>query len=407
MMSVAMESPNHEELSKNEGVAANTDPAVQNLPMPGISYFHPIQYPPPGTFLSMSDDSKARPILFTPIQIRDVTFQNRIWLGSYACRGASLVVVEAAGVVPEGRTTPEDAGIWKDEQIPSFRRVVEMIHSQGQKAGAQLAHAGRKGSMLAPWLGLGLASKEANGFLEDVVAPSAIAYDADHPVPRAMTVEDIEICVQAFADAARRAVVAGFDVIDIHGAHGYLIHTFLSPVSNHRTDSYGGSFENRIRFAVDIVEAVRAAIPEGMPLFFRCSATDSLEEGRGWELGDTVKLAKILKGCGVDLIDVTGSGLHPDQKIVPGPAYQAPLAADIRSQVPDLLVSSVGILQQSDVAERVLRDGSADAIFIGREFSRNPSYVLTVANELGVKVKWPIQLHRAEPSYRSRRLLSL
>ena len=331
-MSVAMESPNHEELSKNEGVAANTDPAVQNLPMPGISYFHPIQYPPPGTFLSMSDDSKARPILFTPIQIRDVTFQNRIWvspmcqyscedgqltdwhvtqLGSYACRGASLVVVEAAGVVPEGRTTPEDAGIWKDEQIPSFRRVVEMIHSQGQKAGAQLAHAGRKGSMLAPWLGLGLASKEANGFLEDVVAPSAIAYDADHPVPRAMTVEDIEICVQAFADAARRAVVAGFDVIDIHGAHGYLIHTFLSPVSNHRTDSYGGSFENRIRFAVDIVEAVRAAIPEGMPLFFRCSATDSLEEGRGWELGDTVKLAKILKGCGVDLIDVTGSGKTP------------------------------------------------------------------------------------------------
>ncbi|EXJ94375.1 hypothetical protein A1O1_02769 [Capronia coronata CBS 617.96] len=411
-----------------DGVQEAKPAPVKNLPMPGIPYFHPIQRPAPGTFLGMLDSTQPRPLLFTPITIRGVTFQNRVWvspmcqysspdgqltdwhvaqLGSYACRGASLVMVEAASVTATGRTTPEDAGLWKEEQIPSFARAVQAIHSQGQKAGAQLGHGGRKSSMLAPWLGVGVAVKEANGFLGDVVAPSPIAYDELYPVPREMTIEEIQECIQAFAQAAKRAVAAGFDVVEIHAAHGYLIHTFLSPVSNHRTDLYGGSFENRIRFAVEIVTAIRAEIPEGMPLFFRVSATDCLENGRGWDIEDTVKMTRILKGRGVDLLDVSTSGLHPDQKIAVGPAYQAPFAEIVKTQIPDIFVGSVGILHQPEVANHVLETGQADVVLIGREFSRNPSYVLTLATELGVKVKWPIQLHRAEPSYRGRRLLNL
>jgi 2,4-dienoyl-CoA reductase-like NADH-dependent reductase (Old Yellow Enzyme family) len=316
-------------VQSNDGAQLVEPVPAMNLPMPGISYFHPVQHPPPGTFLGMLNGTQTVPMLFRPLTIRSVTFQNRVWvspmcqyssedgqltdwhvaqLASYACRGASLVLVEAAAVTPAGRTTPEDAGLWKDEQIPSFRRVVEAIHSQGQKAGAQLAHGGRKSSMLAPWLGVGVAVKESNGFAEEVVAPSSIAYDEHHPLPRAMTTEEIEECVLAFGEAARRAVAAGFDVIEIHAAHGYLIHTFLSPVSNQRTDMYGGSFANRIRFALEVTAAVRQAMPEDMPLFFRISATDCLERGRGWDTDDSVELMRILKTHGVDLVDVSTSG---------------------------------------------------------------------------------------------------
>jgi 2,4-dienoyl-CoA reductase-like NADH-dependent reductase (Old Yellow Enzyme family) len=321
-------------LTHDDAAPATKSQPDKNMPMPGIPYFHPVQDPPPGTFLGMMDATQPRPKLFEPIQIRGLTFQNRVWmspmcqysshdgqltdwhvaqLGSYACRGASLVMIEAAAVTPAGRTSPEDAGLWKDEQIPSFARIADAIHSQGQKVGAQLAHGGRKSSMWAPWLGVGVATKESNGFLEEVVASSSIPYDERHPLPRAMSLTEIEQCVEAFAAAARRAVVAGCDLIEIHAAHGYLIHSFLSPASNRRTDRYGGGFENRIRFAVEIATAVRGAIPDSMPLFFRISASDCLEGGRGWDLEDSIKLSSILKDHGVDLMDVSAAGKNSVQ----------------------------------------------------------------------------------------------
>lgn len=232
-------------------------------------------------------------------------------LGNYAARGASLVMAEAAAVTPGGRTTPEDAGLWKDEQIPSFRRVVEAIHSQGQKAACQLAHAGRKASMVAPWLGVHIASPEAHGFADAVVAPSAIAHSAEHAMPLELSLDAITEIIESFATAAQRAMTAGFDVIEIHAAHGYLIHEFLSPVSNKRTDSYGGSFENRARFATDLVRRLRQTIPPKMPLFFRLSASDCLEGRESWNILDTVKLSALLRDLGVDLIDVSSGGTQP------------------------------------------------------------------------------------------------
>lgn len=318
-----------EKVSQEDVAAAAQCPAVKNIAMPGIPYFNPIQKPPPGTFLGMLDSTKTRPKLFDSIKIRGLTFQNRIWvspmcqyssfngqlndwhvtqLGSYACRGASLVMIEAAAVTPTGRTSPEDAGLWTDDQIPGFARVANAVHSQGQKVGAQLAHGGRKSSMYAPWLGIGVACQESNGFPDEVVAASPIAYDQQHPVPREMSVSEIQECVKAFADAAQRAVAAGCDLIEVHAAHGYLIHSFMSPASNKRTDMYGGSFENRVRLAIEIAEAIRSAIPPTMPLFFRISASDCLEKGRGWEIEDSIKLSSILRDLGVDLMDISSAG---------------------------------------------------------------------------------------------------
>jgi 2,4-dienoyl-CoA reductase-like NADH-dependent reductase (Old Yellow Enzyme family) len=396
-----------------------------NEPMPGDhGFFTPAQSPPAGTLLSMYDESEQVPEIFKPITIRSTTFANRIWvspmcqysspqtgeltdwhlvqLGSYASRGASLTIVEATSVGPEGRNTNEDSGLWTASQVPSFRRVVDFIHSQGQRAGIQLQHCGRKASVLAPWLGHRPARPEENGFGDEAIAPSAIPYKDDGlwPTPTAMTKEMIKKLIADFVNSAKLAVEAGFDVIEIHGAHGYLIHQFCSPLTNKRTDEYGGSFENRVRFSLEIVKGIRDAIPEQTVLFYRISATDWVPDRESWTLDLSVQLCRLLQPLGVDLIDVSSGALVPDQQLPPiKPAYQAYLAQIIKDGVPGLLTAGVGMIRDGETAEKVVSSGQADAVLIAREFARNPNLVLDIAYELGVKVKWPIQLHRSEPHY--------
>lgn len=267
-------------------------------------------------------------------------------------------------------------------------KVVEFAHSQGQKIAIQLAHAGRKSSCLAPWLSRGDVATEAQGGWPDrVFAPSAIPYDERHPQPKEMSLAEIERVKAGFVSAAKRAIAIGFDVIEIHNAHGYLLHSFLSPASNQRTDNYGGSFENRTRLTCEIVDAVRAAIPESTPLFLRISATDWLPESRdAWTLEQTCRLAPILAAKGVDLIDISSGGLHPDQKIPPGPGYQVPLAREVRKAVNGkCLVSAVGTINTAKLAQQILDDESADVILVGRGFQRNPGLVWQWAEELEVE----------------------
>ncbi|KAJ5163912.1 uncharacterized protein N7500_005742 [Penicillium coprophilum] len=396
-----------------------------NEPMPGDhGFFTPIQSPPAGSLLSMYDKSQPIPRIFEPITIRSTTFQNRIWvspmcqyscpktgeltdwhlvqLGSYASRGASLTIVEATGVSPEGRNTMEDAGLWTASQVPSYRRVANFIHSQGQKAGIQLQHCGRKASVTAPWLGHQPSKKEENGFPDDLISPSDLPYKDDGiwPTPTAMTKEMIQKSIGDFVNSAKLAVEAGFDVIEIHGAHGYLIHQFCSPLTNKRTDEYGGSFENRVRFALELVQGIRAAIPENTLLFYRISATDWIPDRESWTPEQSVRLCQLLQPLGVDLIDVSSGGLVPDQQLPQvRPAYQAHLAQEIKDGVPGLLTGSVGMIRDGKTAEDVVASGKADVVIIAREFARNPSLVLNIAYELGVRVKWPIQLHRSQPRY--------
>ncbi|KAL1959330.1 hypothetical protein VTO42DRAFT_2517 [Malbranchea cinnamomea] len=407
------------------GSVAKNGPVINEAAPGDHGYFTPVQSPPAGTLLSTLDASKPGPKVFEPLTLRSTTFQNRIWvapmcqyscandgeltdwhlvqLGSYACRGASLTIVEATAVSPEGRISPSDAGLWTDKQIPSFKRVVNFIHSQGQKAGIQLAHAGRKASTLAPWLGNRVTRENEGGFEKDVIAPSAVPYrdDGDWAVPNSMTKEQIHKFIQDFAASAKRAVDAGFDVIEIHGAHGYLLHEFCSPVSNKRTDEYGGSFENRVRLPLEVTRAVRAVIPDSMPLFYRVSATDWLPNEESWTPEQCVEFAKLLQSAGVDLLDVSSAGLSPNQQLPRvGPAFQAPLAKIIKDGVPGFAVGSVGMIWDGKTAEEVLTTGKADAVLVAREFARNPNLVLDMAKQLGVHVKWPIQLHRSAPNYK-------
>lgn len=397
-----------------------------NEPMPGDhGFFTPIQSPPAGTFLSMDDESKPVPEIFKPLTIRSTTFQNRIWvspmcqysspqtgeltdwhlvqLGSYASRGASLTIVEATSVSPEGRNTKEDAGLWTASQVPSFRRVANFIHSQGQKAGVQLQHCGRKASTLAPWLGNRPSRLEENGFASDSIAPSAIPYEDDGiwATPTAMTTKMIQKTIADFVHSARLAVEAGFDVIELLGGHGYLMHQFCSPLTNHRTDEYGGSFENRVRFVLEIVKGIREVIPEKTLLFYRISATDHIHDRESWTPEQSARLGQLLQSLGFDLLDVSAAGLVPDQQLpLVKPAYQADLSQIIKDAVPGLLTASVGMIRDGETAKNVVSSGKADAVIIGREFARNPSLVLTMAQQLGVRVKWPIQLHRSGPHYK-------
>ncbi|KAF7594846.1 hypothetical protein BBP40_008176 [Aspergillus hancockii] len=372
----------------------------------------------------MYDKTKPVPKAFEPITIRSTTFQNRLWvspmcqyscpqsgeltdwhlvqLGSYASRGAALTIVEATAVSPEGRNTKEDAGLWTAGQVPSFRRVVDFIHSQGQKVGIQLQHCGRKASVLAPWLGYRPARREENGFPDDLIAPSAIPYrdDGVWPTPTAMSKEDIQKFIHDFVTSAKLAVEADFDVIEIHAAHGYLIHQFCSPITNKRTDEYGGSFENRVRLALEIVSGIRAAIPERILLFYRISATDWISDRKSWTPEQSVRLCQLLQPLGVDLVDVSSAGLVPEQQLpATHAAYQAPLSQTIKSGVPGLLTASVGMIRDAQTAEKVISTGMADVVFIAREFARNPSLVLNMAEELGARVKWPTQLHRSAPKH--------
>ncbi|KAF1984882.1 NADH:flavin oxidoreductase/NADH oxidase [Aulographum hederae CBS 113979] len=374
----------------------------------GIPYFTPAQVPAAGTALH----PESAPKLFQPLKIRGMTIQNRImlsplcqysaedghhtmWhlthLGGIVQRGPGLSCVEATSVTPEGRITPEDSGLWKDSQIEPLKRIVEFAHSQSQHMMIQLGHAGRKASTVAPWLSSGdVATKELNGWPDDCLAPSAIAYNDHHALPKAMTKDDIQTFKQAFVAATKRALTAGFDAIEIHAAHGYLLHEFLSPAVNQRDDDYGGPFENRVRLLLETVELVRQVLPEDYPLFCRISATDWLEETelkeQSWRLEDTVKLAPMLAERGVDLLDVSSGGNHPLQHIHGGPGYQAPFAKAIKKEVGEkMLVGTVGTITSGKQANELLEEG-LDLAIAGRMFQKNPGLVWQWADELGVEI---------------------
>jgi len=309
-------------------------------------------------------------------------------------------MVEATSVTAEGRITPEDSGLWKDSQIEPLRKTVEFAHSQGQKIGIQLGHAGRKASTVAPWLSAGdVAVEEVGGWPDNVLGPSEEPYSDRLPKPKAVTLQQIEEIKTAWVASVKRAIAAGFDVIEIHNAHGYLLSSFVSPASNHRTDKYGGSFENRIRLTLEIVELTRKAMPEDMPLFLRISATDGLEAEKdieSWKIEDTIRLAEILATKGVDLLDVSSCGNHPKQKIdskAHGGAYQAPLAIAVKERVGDkLLVGTVGGITRGPQANDLLEKDGLDLVICGRTFQKNPGLVFTFADELGVDVVMPNQI---------------
>jgi 2,4-dienoyl-CoA reductase-like NADH-dependent reductase (Old Yellow Enzyme family) len=355
--------------------------------------------------------------LFEPCTLRDVTIPNRVWMppmcqysaapegpetgvpndwhfAHYAARatgGTGLIIVEATAVSPEGRISPYDLGIWNDTQVEAFRRITRFLASQGTIPAIQIAHAGRKASTDRTWKGGAPVGPDAHGW--DSVAPSPVAFDDRHPVPAELTVEQIKDIVGQFAAAARRALAAGFEIAEIHGAHGYLINEFLSPHSNHRTDAYGGSYENRTRFALEVVDAVREVWPQDKPLFFRISATEWLDEG-GWTADDTVRFAADLRAHGVDLLDVSTGGNASGVRIPTGPGYQVPFAARVKQET-TLPVAAVGLITEAEQAEKILANGEADAVLLGRELLRNPSWARQAARELGGEVRVPDQYHRS------------
>ncbi len=314
-----------------------------------------------------------------------------VHLGSRAVGGAGLVIAEATAVEARGRITYGDLGIWKDEHIDFLSRITAFIKTQGSVPGIQIAHAGRKASCQLPWDGgEAIAPDAPNGW--QVVAPSAIPFRDGDPVPHALTREEIHQTVQLFVDAARRAVRAGFEVIEIHGAHGYLINEFLSPLSNQRTDEYGGSFENRTRLVLDVIRAVRAAIPETMPLFLRISASEWVDGG--WTIEDSVALARLAGSLGVDLIDASSGGNAIQAKIKAGPGYQVPFADQIRREA-GIATGAVGMITEPHQANALITEGKADLVLLARELLRDPYFPMHAAQALGVPVQAPNQYLRA------------
>jgi 2,4-dienoyl-CoA reductase-like NADH-dependent reductase (Old Yellow Enzyme family) len=351
--------------------------------------------------------------LFDPLPLRGITIPNRIavspmcqyssqdgfandWhlvhLGSRASGGAGLVFAEATSVTAEGRITPEDLGIWRDAHVEFLSRIVRFLKTQGTVPGMQIAHAGRKGSTQRPWVGNSKIPLGDGGWVP--VAPSAVAFSDAYPMPRALLTEEIHSVVSAFASAARRVLDAGFQVLEIHAAHGYLIHEFFSPLSNFRKDEYGGSFENRIRIGLEIVTAVRKVWPDNLPLFMRISATD-WKEG-GWDLDQSVELAKKLKPLGVDLVDCSSAGLVVDQKIVAGPGFQVPFSERIRRDA-NIPTGTVGLIETKEQVVDILSKNQADLVFMAREFLRDPNWPLRTARELKQEISWPAQYLRAAP----------
>ncbi len=352
--------------------------------------------------------------LFEAFTIREVTLSNRIavspmceysskdgfandWhlthLGSRAVGGAGLVMTEAAAVTPEGRISPDDLGIWSDEHVAPLQRIVNFIHAQGGVAGMQLAHAGRKGSTYRPWSGHGMIPESQGGW--PTIAPSAIRFDENYPMPRELSFDGIRAVVEAFAAAAARARRAGFRVLEIHAAHGYLLHQFLSPLSNRRTDSYGGPFGNRTRLLREVVTAVRKEWPEQFPLFARISATDWVEGG--WDVDQSVELACALKPLGVDLIDCSSGGSAPHASIPFGPGYQTPFAERIRRDA-QIHTGAVGMITSPAQADQIIRNGQADLVLLAREMLRDPYWPLHAAQALSQTVPWPTQYLRAAPA---------
>lgn len=359
-----------------------------------------------------AQDGAPLPLLFTPLKLHGVTLPNRavvspmcmysskaglandfhlVHLGQFALGGAGLILMEATAVSPEGRISPEDLGLWADEHIVPLGHITDFIHRVGGLIGVQLAHAGRKASTYAPSRGRGAVPPEAGGWT--VIGPGEEAFQITYPRPTAMTVDDIRRVTADFVAAARRAQMAGFDAVEIHAAHGYLLHQFLSPLSNPRTDEYGGPFENRVRFLLEVVRAVRGVWPMHLPLFVRVSATDWAEGG--WNLEETVQLATLLRLEGVDVLDVSSGGLTPAQQITAGPLYQVPFAAQVRAAVPDLHVMAVGLIETPGQAEQVLGDGAADLTALGRVFLRDPHWVQRAARELGLTPTVPEVYGRA------------
>ena len=353
------------------------------------------------------------PNLFEPLQIRDVQFRNRIavssmcqyssvdgfandWhlvhLGSRAVGGASLVMTEACAVLAEGRISPQDLGIYKDEHIPSLAHIAEFIRAQGAVPGIQLAHAGRKASLPPPWEPQKALPDDAGGWKP--VAPSPISFSEAYRVPEELTLQGIRTVVEGFAAAAGRALAAGFQVIELHAAHGYLIHQFLSPLSNSRKDAYGGEFENRTRFVIEVAQAVRGVWPHSLPLFTRISATDWVDGG--WDIDQSSRLAGMLKHVGVDLMDCSSGGLVPYAKIEPRPGYQVDFARRIREET-GILTGAVGLISERTDADEIISLGKADMIFMAREFLRHPYWPLAAAKEFGFSVDWPVQYLRAAP----------
>lgn len=397
---------------------------IDNVAAKAISYYTPAQDPPAGTQLEGSTK------VFSPITIRGVTFPNRLFLsplcqysaqdgyatdwhvthiGGIVQRGPGLSFMEASAVQAIGRITPQDLGIYEDGHVEPLKRITEFAHGQNQKIGIQLAHAGRKASSVAPWLSFSaMAAKEVGGWPDEIVGASAIPQvEGINTTPRALSKGDIEALKKDYAAAAERAVRANFDVIEIHAAHGYLLHQFLSPVSNHRSDEYGGSFENRIRLLLEVTQTIRAVIPSTMPLFVRISGTDWFEFDDvlreefpdSWTVAQSTELARTLADNGVDLLDVSSGGIHAKSAIGirPGPAYQVHLAQEIKKAVGDkILVSAVGGIKTGKLAEEVLQSG-VDVVMAGRWFQKNPGLVSAFADELEVKVRmanqigWPFE----------------
>lgn len=351
--------------------------------------------------------------LFKPLSIREIEFRNRIFvspmcqyssidgmptdwhlvhLGSRAVGGASLVMVEATAISPEGRISPNDSGMWSENHIQAFKRITAFIKSQGAVPGVQLAHAGRKASTDAPWRGGKPLSEDQDGW--QPIAPSPIPFDDTSRTPREIAQEDMEELSLKFLEAARRSSEAGFEVLEIHMAHGYLLHEFLSPLSNHRSDEYGGPLENRMRFPLRVAKAVRQVWPEHLPVFVRISCSDWIDGG--WDLAQSIEFCRQLKTLGVDLIDCSSGALLPSAIIPAGPGFQVPFAAAIRHQV-QIATGAVGLITQPAQAEQIVATGQADAILMAREFLREPYWPLHAAKALNVDIPWPSQYSLAKP----------
>ncbi|MBP4141245.1 NADH:flavin oxidoreductase/NADH oxidase [Flavobacterium sp. P4023] len=350
--------------------------------------------------------------LFSPLSIKSITLKNRIaispmcqysatdgfandWhlvhLGSRASGGAGLIIQEATSISPEGRISPEDLGLWKNEQIEKLKQITQFIISQNSVPGIQLAHAGRKASAASPWNGGRKVANDNGGW--ETVAPSAIAYHDNETAPIALDKNGIQKVISDFKSATKRALEAGYQVLEIHGAHGYLLHQFMSPLSNLRTDEYGGSFENRIRLTLEVVAAVQSEWPENLPLFIRISATDWAEGG--WNLEESIQLSKILKEKGVDLIDVSSGGAVSHQQIKLCAGYQVPFAESIKKES-GILTGAVGLITDATQAEEIVASGKADLVLFARESLRNPNLGLTFADDLEADVQWPKQYERAK-----------
>lgn len=350
--------------------------------------------------------------LFSPIQIKSLPFKNRIvispmcqysatdgfandWhlvhLGSRASGGAALIIQEATAVSPEGRISPGDLGLWKDEHIEKLQAINQFIVSQNAIPGIQLAHAGRKASVSEPWNGNKKLDETNGGW--DTLAPSTVGYHSNEKTPIALDKTGIQKVISDFKSATKRALKAGFKAVEIHAAHGYLLHQFLSPLSNFRTDEYGGSFENRIRLLLEVLEAVQSEWPSDLPIFVRISATDWAEGG--WNIEESVQLSQLLKEKGVDLMDVSSGGLVSHQQIPLGPNYQVSFAERIKKDT-GILTGAVGLITDADQSEEIVATGKADLVLFARESLRNPNLALDFAKELGVNVPWPKQYERAK-----------